>query len=78
MEWNHGHERKPAQAARLDEMTVRGAHWVAIDAARGDLAAPAPLDRIVDSDDYRPLGKNLSRMIVSSVRAMARLFHRAG
>src|ERR1019366_2055358 len=54
---NHGHEREPALAARLDEMTVRGAHWVAIDAARGDLAAPATLDRIVDPDHHRPGGQ---------------------
>ena len=51
---NHGHERKPAQAARLDEMTVRGAHGVAIDAARGDLAAPATFDCVVDPDYHRP------------------------
>src|ERR1019366_3351328 len=28
---NQGHHREPTQAARLDEMTVRGADWVAID-----------------------------------------------
>ena len=44
--WNgsHGHEREPAQAARLDEMTERGTHGVAIDATAGNLAAPAALD----------------------------------
>ena len=36
-----------AQAARLDEMTVRGAHRVAIDAARGNLAAPVVFDRVI-------------------------------
>ena len=54
---NHGHEREPAQAARLDEMTMRGAHWVAIDAARGNLAAPAAFDRVVDPDHHRPGGQ---------------------
>ena len=49
---NHGHEREPAQAARLGKMTVRGAHRVAIDAARGNLAAPAAFDRVVDPDHH--------------------------
>src|SRR5450759_4703811 len=33
-----------------------GADWVAIDPARGDLAAPAPFDRIVDPDHHWPGG----------------------
>ena len=31
-------------------MTVRGAHGIAVNAARGDLVAPAALDRVVDAD----------------------------
>src|SRR5262252_10661284 len=54
-QWDHGHEGKPAQAARLDEMAVRGAHRIAVDAARRDLLAPAPLDGVVDADDDRPV-----------------------
>ena len=49
------HDREPAQPARLDEVAVGGAHRVAIDPARLDLRAPAPLERVVDADDYRPL-----------------------
>jgi len=52
----------------LNEMTVRGAHWVAIDAARGDLAAPATLDRIAIPITTGPGGQEPVEVIVSSVR----------
>ena len=47
---NHGHHGEPAQAAGLDEVTMRGAHGIAVDAARRDLVAPAALDGVVDAD----------------------------
>ena len=38
------HDREPSQAARFDEVAVRGADRIAIDAARFDLGTPAPLE----------------------------------
>src|SRR3954453_2751974 len=49
------HDREPAQPARLDKVAVAGAHRIAIDPARFDFRAPAPLQRIIDADDPRPL-----------------------
>jgi hypothetical protein len=51
---NHHHEGKPAQAAGLDEMAVRGAHRIAVDAARRDFLAPAPFNGVINADDDRP------------------------
>ena len=42
------HQAHPAQAACLDEMRSGRAHRIAIDAARPDAPAPAPLDRVVE------------------------------
>ena len=44
------HETEPAQTACLDKMTVAGTNWIAIDPARGDLWAPAPLNRVIQAD----------------------------
>jgi hypothetical protein len=38
-------------------MAMRGAHWIAVDAARLDLGAPASLDRIVDADHHLARGQ---------------------
>src|SRR5688572_5979588 len=43
-----------ASAAR-DEVAAAGAHRVAVDATGLDLGAPAALDRLVDTDDHRPV-----------------------
>ena len=47
------HQAHPAQAARLDEVRVRGAHRVAIDALGFDAPATAALDGVVDGHDDR-------------------------
>ena len=46
------HQAHPTQSAGLDEMTVRRAHRIPIDAARRDLRSPAPLDRVVQAEDH--------------------------
>jgi hypothetical protein len=52
---NQQHQAQPAQAAGLDEVALRRAHGVAVDALGADpLAAPA-LDGVVDAEDHRPL-----------------------
>jgi len=38
-----GHERQPAQAARLDEVAAQRADGIAVNAARLDLGTPTPL-----------------------------------
>ena len=49
------HQARPAQTARLDEMAVAGAHSVSVGRRwSGDAPAPAPLQRVVDTDDDGP------------------------
>jgi hypothetical protein len=45
----------PAQAARLGEVGIGGAHGIAIDALCFDAPAAPPLDRVIDGYDDRPL-----------------------
>src|SRR3712207_4902715 len=72
------HQAEPAQAAGLDEVALRRAHGVAVDAFGADpLAAPA-LDRVVDtivSSTLRitgPFGAKASSSRPSSTRPAAR------
>src|SRR5215208_4423627 len=53
--WDRGeqHERQPAQTRRLDEVTMRGADRIAIDAACRNPCAPSALERIVETDHHR-------------------------
>jgi len=55
--WHDHHQRQPAQAAGLDEVSLRGADGITIDAARADPSAPAALDRVIDADHHRPGGQ---------------------
>jgi hypothetical protein len=48
-------EAHPAQTARLDEVGIRGAHRVAVDALGSDAPAPAPLDGVIDGHHERSL-----------------------
>jgi len=41
-------------SAGFDEMPVRGADRIAIDAARGNLMPPTALDGVVETDHHRP------------------------
>jgi hypothetical protein len=43
---------QPAQTAGLDEVSLRGANRIAVDAARADFLPPAPLDGIVDANHH--------------------------
>jgi hypothetical protein len=43
---------QPAQAAGFDEVSVRGADRVTIDAAGSDFRSPAPLDCIIDANHH--------------------------
>ena len=47
------HKRKPAQAARLDEVAMRGADRISVDAACLDLRSPAPFNGVVKADHDR-------------------------
>jgi hypothetical protein len=49
------HEAEPAQPTGFDEMRIRRAHRIAIDAARFDLASPTPLDRVIQAQHQWPL-----------------------
>src|ERR1017187_6120864 len=46
--------RTAAIRSSAEKLAMRGAHRVAIDAARSDLAAPTAFDCVVDSDHHRP------------------------
>jgi len=48
------HDREPAQAARLDEMAMAGAGWIAVNSAGGNLGTPASLQRVVQADNDGP------------------------
>nr|POE62229.1 hypothetical protein CFP56_79243 [Quercus suber] len=48
----HDGQHEPAQPAGLDEVALRRADRVTVDAPRRDLRPPPPLDRIVDADDH--------------------------
>ena len=48
------HDRKPAQAARLDEVAVAGPGRIAVDPTCRDLGAPASFQRVVQADDDGP------------------------
>lgn len=52
------HGRQPAQPAGLHEVSFGGADRVAVDAARPDLGTPAPLDRVVQADHDRRIGRH--------------------
>src|SRR5215208_5757917 len=52
------HDTDPAQTTGLDEMAVAGADRIAVDAARLDLRAPAPLDGLIDADHHRSAWHN--------------------
>ena len=47
------HQAQPAQAAGLDEVALRGADRVAVDALGADPLAAATLDRVVDAQQHR-------------------------
>ena len=47
------HEREPAQAARLDEVAMRRAHRISIDATNLDPRSPSPFYGIVEADHHR-------------------------
>ena len=47
------HEREPAQAARLDEVTMRGADRISIDATSLDPRSPSPFDGVIEADHHR-------------------------
>jgi hypothetical protein len=47
------HQADPAQATGFDEMALAGPDWIAIDAARRDLMAPPPFNRLIDPADHR-------------------------
>lgn len=49
------HDRKLTQAARLDEMAVRRADRITLDAACSDLRSPPPFQRVVQTDDDGPV-----------------------
>src|SRR5215813_5798753 len=55
--WHHHHERKPAQTTSLDEVSVRRAHRVSIDATRCDLLPPTALDRVIHADHHGAVGQ---------------------
>ena len=48
------HETEPAQATRLDEVSVAGADRVAVDALGADALAAPTLDRVVEPKQHRP------------------------
>src|SRR5207342_1261514 len=52
------HQAEPTQSAGLDEVVLRGADWVTVNALGGDAFAAAALDRVVDPEhDRAPRGK---------------------
>jgi hypothetical protein len=72
------HRRKPAQSAGLDEMTMARSHGIPIDAARLDLGAPPPLDRVVEADDNGTIaGKPVDQQIKQNTRCSQRRPSRA-
>ena len=73
------HQAHPAQPARLDEVRVRRAHGVAVDAPGPDAPPPAPLDGVVDGHhDRGPRGTKVStRSLEQDARAGPRTPRRA-
>src|SRR5690348_17785639 len=50
------HHTKPAQSAGFDEVAVRGAYRIAVDATRLDLAPPSSLKSVIETDYDRAIG----------------------
>lgn len=50
------HHTKPAQSAGFDEVAVRGAYRIAVDATRLDLAPPSSLKSVIETDNDRAIG----------------------
>jgi hypothetical protein len=50
--WNGDQARQPAQPACLDEVATRGAHWVAIDAARFLMRLPHRRSMVSSQTDH--------------------------
>src|SRR5947209_10039888 len=50
------HHTKPAQSAGFDEVAVRGAYRIAVDATRLDLAPPSSLKSVIETAYDRAIG----------------------
>jgi hypothetical protein len=49
------HDREPAQPTGFDEVAVRGAHRITIDAACLYLGSPPPLESVIEADHNRAI-----------------------